>query len=114
MRAVLAQLSRVREADPSSRVIIFTQFVSFMDVLEPAVQKMGIRVCRLDGSMSEDARRQQIHKFQTNPLFGVFIISLMAGGLGLNLTEANHVFLVDQWWSPSLEHQAIDRCHRLG
>jgi len=85
-----------------------------MDVLEPAVQKMGIRVCRLDGSMSEDARRQQIHKFQTNPLFGVFIISLMAGGLGLNLTEANHVFLVDQWWSPSLEHQAIDRCHRLG
>lgn len=68
----------------------------------------------LDGSTSAGNRKKNVDNFQTDPSIKVFLISLKAGGLGLNLTAANYVYLVDPWWNPAVEQQAIDRTHRIG
>lgn len=82
--------------------------------MEIALYRRKIKFVRLDGSLSHRARSQAIQTFKTDLSVPVFLISLKAGGVGLNLTEANHVFLCDPWWNPAIEQQAIDRVHRLG
>lgn len=64
--------------------------------------------------MSQKKRTEVLHQFKTDPSLGVFLISLKAGGVGLNLTAANHVFLIDPWWNPAVEDQAVERVHRIG
>lgn len=64
--------------------------------------------------MSQKKRQETLHQFKTDASFGVFLISLKAGGVGLNLTAANHVFLIDPWWNPAVEDQAVERVHRIG
>ena len=66
----------------------------------------------LDGSVKD--RKREVEKFQKNSFINIFLISLKAGGLGLNLTKADYVFLLDPWWNPAAEAQAIDRAHRIG
>ena len=95
------------------QALIFSQFVDVLKLLEQRLQKRGIDYCYLDGSMSANKRKQQVDKFQagTAPLF---LISLKAGGTGLNLTAADYVLHLDPWWNPAVEQQASDRAHRLG
>jgi SNF2 family DNA or RNA helicase len=85
-----------------------------LDLVEIPLQEAGIRFVRLDGSMPQAHRENHIRTFRTDPGVNVFLVSMKAGGLGLNLTTASHVFLLDPWWNPATEDQAIDRVHRLG
>jgi superfamily II DNA or RNA helicase len=93
------------------RALIFSQFTSFLQKAAARLDEMGIPYCYLDGSTLR--RGEVIDRFKTgrDP---VFLISLKAGGFGLNLTEADYVFLLDPWWNPATEAQAVDRTHRIG
>ncbi len=92
--------------------LVFSQFTSLLAIVKKHLDKRGIRYAYLDGKTR--GRRQVIEEFQDDPDVKVFLISLKAGGLGLNLTAAEYVFLLDPWWNPAVEAQAIDRAHRIG
>ncbi len=98
--------------DSGGKVLIFSQFVQFLHLMRQKVEARKRAFCYLDGS-SQD-REAQVKRFQTDPEVGIFLISLKAGGYGLNLTAADHVILTDPWWNPAVEAQAIDRAHRIG
>jgi SNF2 family DNA or RNA helicase len=93
--------------------LIFSQFTGFLDVLQKALDIKGIRYSYLDGSLSSRERAAAVETF-TSGKTQVFLISLKAGGFGLNLTEADYCFVCDPWWNPAAEAQAIDRTHRIG
>lgn len=94
--------------------LVFSQFTSFLDVVEEACVAQGIPHSRLDGSTALGARKARVRAFQAGERAGVFLLSLKAGGQGLNLTKANYVFHLDPWWNPAVENQASDRAHRIG
>jgi len=94
------------------KALIFSQFTSFLAVVKDRLDAEGIRYEYLDGRTRNRAER--VERFQTDPEVGLFLISLKAGGLGLNLTAAEYVYLLDPWWNPAVEAQAIDRSHRIG
>ena len=96
-----------------NKVIIFSQFTSFLDIIGKMLTKEGYKYLYLDGSTSLQERKMQVTKFQSG-VCPIFLVSLKAGGLGLNLTAANYVIIADPWWNPSIEKQAEDRAHRLG
>ncbi|KAJ1914322.1 hypothetical protein H4219_004842 [Mycoemilia scoparia] len=98
----------------SEKSVIFSQWTHLLDLIEKSLKKHGLKFTRLDGTMSLAARKTAIHKFENDPTTNIFLISLKAGGVGLNLTCASHVFMMDPYWNPSVERQAIDRVHRLG
>jgi SNF2 family DNA or RNA helicase len=91
---------------------VFSQWTSFLDRVEPALEAAQIRHLRLDGSTRD--REAVVKEFQSENGPPVLLISLKAGGTGLNLTAADHVFLLDPWWNPAVEDQAKDRAHRIG
>lgn len=99
--------------DMDTRMLIFSQFTSFLGLVKPLLKDLGIPFLYLDGSTPLDQRSKMVEQFQ-NGESQMFLISLKAGGLGLNLTAANHVILLDPWWNPSIEEQAIDRAYRIG
>jgi SNF2 family DNA or RNA helicase len=76
------------------------------------LEQRGYKYCYLDGSTRD--RKSVVEQFQNDDSVRIFLISLKAGGLGLNLTEADYVFLLDPWWNPAVEAQAVDRAHRIG
>lgn len=94
------------------KALVFSQFTTFLGLLRPRLDAAGISYEYLDGKTRDRAER--VERFQTDPDCRVFLISLKAGGLGLNLTAAEYVFLLDPWWNPAAEAQAIDRAHRIG
>ncbi|MEE8398283.1 MAG: DEAD/DEAH box helicase, partial [Desulfobacterales bacterium] len=94
------------------KILVFSQFVRHLKQIRQGFDRRNIRSFYLDGSTTD--RKEEIHRFQTHRGPCVFLISLKAGGLGLNLTEANYAFLLDPWWNPAVENQAIDRCYRIG
>jgi SNF2 family DNA or RNA helicase len=94
------------------KVLIFSQFVRHLGIVRDFLQKEKIRYSYLDGNTSD--RQGEVEAFQSDPRIQVFLISLKAGGVGLNLTAADYVFLLDPWWNPAVEAQAIDRAHRIG
>ena len=94
------------------KILIFSQFVKHLKIVEKHLEKEGIKYAYLDGSVKD--RKSQVMSFQNDKKVRVFLISLKAGGLGLNLTEADYVFILDPWWNPAAEAQAIDRAHRIG
>ena len=100
--------------ESSHKSIVFSQFTKFLDLLEWRLQREGIRCVKLDGRMQPAQRSAVINAFNTQPQITVFLISLKAGGVALNLTAASCVFLMDPWWNPAVEAQAMDRIHRLG
>lgn len=102
------------ERDGSAKGIVFSQFTSFLDLIMYSLQKSGITCVLLDGSMTIPARDNVIKRFHDDPDCRIFLISLKAGGVALNLTVASHVFLMDPWWNPAAERQAMDRIHRIG
>ena len=111
-----AKLDRLLELleeamDEGHRVLVFSQFVTMLGHIRTRLEAAGITYCYLDGS-SQD-RAQQVQNFQ-NGQAPVFLISLKAGGTGLNLTAADTVIHFDPWWNPAVEAQATDRAHRIG
>ena len=103
----------LREAiDGGHRVLIFSQFVSMLRLQKAALEAGGIPYCYLDGQTRD--RMREVDRFQNDPAIPVFLISLKAGGVGLNLTGADTVVHFDPWWNPAVEAQATDRAHRIG
>lgn len=139
IHALINHLSRV---PTNTKSVVFSQFTSFLDLIGPQLSKMGFSFLRLDGSMPQKARAAVLAEFtktdtyeeddiidpeDDNPSRGgpsaqkespprptILLISLRAGGVGLNLTAASNVFIMDPWWSFAIEAQAIDRVHRMG
>lgn len=114
IKLLLKQLAITKERDPAEKTLVFSQWTTMLDIVEYHIEGAGYETCRLDGSMAMAARKDQIREFSTNPRKTVFLISLHAGGTGLNLTAASNVILCDVWWNPQTEEQAIDRVHRIG
>ncbi|KDQ12067.1 hypothetical protein BOTBODRAFT_57119 [Botryobasidium botryosum FD-172 SS1] len=113
--ALVGHLRRLREQDPCLRAVVFSQFTKFLDLIEIVLDRERFPWCRLDGTLSQTQRTKVLEDFaQPTRKPKIFIISLKAGGVGLNLTTANHVFMMDCWWNASIESQAIDRIHRIG
>jgi superfamily II DNA or RNA helicase len=98
--------------DGGHRLLVFSQFVGMLTLLKEKLTAEGIEYCYLDGSTTD--RAAVVEKFQTNAAIPVFLISLKAGGVGLNLTGADTVIHFDPWWNPAVEDQATDRAHRIG
>jgi SNF2 family DNA or RNA helicase len=121
---VLEALLRLRQAachpgliDPARveeghKTLVFSQFTSFLAILRTRLDADGLTYEYLDGRTRD--RQAKVERFQTDPDCKLFLISLKAGGVGLNLTAAEYVFLLDPWWNPAVEAQAIDRAHRIG
>ncbi|CAA7266240.1 unnamed protein product [Cyclocybe aegerita] len=115
IRMVLKLLRQVdKRSGSSEKTIIFSQFTSMLDLLEPFLSEQGIRYVRYDGSMAPKDREAALDKIKTHDSTRVILISFKAGSTGLNLTACNNVILVDLWWNPALEDQAFDRAHRFG
>jgi superfamily II DNA or RNA helicase len=95
------------------RALVFSQFVKLLELTREALEADGVRCVSLDGSMTTKQRQAAIDSFQAGE-HDVFLLSIKAGGVGLNLTAANFVFLLDPWWNPAVEDQATDRAHRIG
>jgi SNF2 family DNA or RNA helicase len=98
--------------DNGHRALVFSQWTSFLDLLEPRLAREGIRFSRLDGGTRD--RGAVVDGFQRPDGPTCMLISLKAGGVGLTLTAADHVFILDPWWNPAAENQAADRAHRIG
>ena len=94
------------------KALVFSQWTSLLDLIEPSLKTAEIPFERLDGSTQD--RAGVTTRFQAEGGAPVMLISLKAGGTGLNLTAADHVFLMDPWWNPAVENQAADRAHRIG
>ncbi|THH10977.1 hypothetical protein EW145_g955 [Phellinidium pouzarii] len=115
LNALIKHLRRLRDQDPCFGAIIFSQFTSFLDLIEVVMQRENLVWYRLDGSMDIRKRHHTIMEFNApSRKPKIFMLSLKAGGVGLNLTAANHVFMMDCWWNAAIENQAIDRVHRIG
>lgn len=107
---LLARLAEL--ADEGRKALVFSQFTGLLALLRPRLDAAGHVYEYLDGHTRD--RASPVARFQTDPACGLFLISLKAGGTGLNLTAAENVFLLDPWWNPAVEMQAIDRTHRIG
>ncbi len=107
-------IREIEENTGNHKALVFSQFTSMLHLIREALQQRGISYLYLDGSMPAEARRRSVLQFQEDETTRVFLISLKAGGVGLTLTAADYVYLVDPWWNPAAEQQAIDRSHRIG
>ncbi|CAM1507922.1 Fc.00g047700.m01.CDS01 [Cosmosporella sp. VM-42] len=108
------ELHKLRSDNASHKSIIFSQFTTMLQLIEWRLRRAGITTVMLDGSMTPAQRQASIEHFMTNVNVECFLVSLKAGGVALNLTEASRVFIVDPWWNPAAEWQSADRCHRIG
>ncbi|KAF9987385.1 hypothetical protein BGZ65_003834 [Modicella reniformis] len=100
--------------EKKEKVIVFSQFTSLLTLIEKPLNAENIRFLRYDGSMKLEDRNEAVRRLFDDPNYSIMLISLKCGSLGLNLTVANHVVIMDPWWNPALENQAIDRVHRIG
>ncbi|KAG6911323.1 hypothetical protein DXG01_000994 [Tephrocybe rancida] len=121
LQALLKNLQRLRDQDPCFRAVVFSQFTSFMDLIQVALEREKYDQYRFDGSMDIKKKNAAVAEFKApSRKPKILVISLKAGGVGLNLTTANHVFMMDCWWNAATENQdnthppAIDRVHRIG
>ncbi|ELR07237.1 DNA helicase rad5 [Pseudogymnoascus destructans] len=112
--ALISQLKALRREHPGTKSVIFSQFTSFLSLIEPALTRAGVAFLRLDGTMAMKARAAVLKSFRDAKGFTVILLSLRAAGVGLNLTMARRVYMMDPWWSYAVEAQAIDRVHRMG
>jgi SNF2 family DNA or RNA helicase len=108
---MMEQLEQILEE--GHQALVFSQFTTYLDLMQHILREKHWKLSRIDGSMNVNKRQAEVEQFQSGKT-QVFLISLKAGGLGLNLTAASYVFLMDPWWNPAVENQAIDRAHRIG
>jgi superfamily II DNA or RNA helicase len=99
-------------ARQGKKALVFSQFTTLLDIVEHDLGLRGIALARLDGRTHD--RKAPVERFQADPSCSVLLVSLKAGGVGLNLTAAEYVFVLDPWWNPAAEAQAVDRAHRIG
>ena len=111
LAALVDLLTELR--DEGHRALVFSQFTSFLDLARPLLAESGLRTLTLDGSTPAAVRDERVRAFQAGEA-DVFLLSLRAGGTGLNLTAATYVIHLDPWWNPAVEDQATDRAHRIG
>ncbi|QIX01037.1 hypothetical protein AMS68_006554 [Peltaster fructicola] len=121
VRALIQELQKsavetlaLPEGEPPIRSVVFTEWTTYLDLIEIALEQADIQYVRLDGSMSLKARSQVLTTFHNDPRVTVLIVSIRAGGQGLNLTAANKAYLMEPQFNPGVEQQAVDRVHRLG
>ncbi|KAF9961975.1 DNA repair protein rad16 [Mortierella alpina] len=114
IEALVEHLYNLQREDRSTKSICFSQYVTFLDLIKWRLEKAGFKCVKLDGHMTPYQRDASIKKFSDDPTVTVFLISLKAGGVALNLTAASRVFICDPWWNPAAELQAMDRIHRIG
>jgi non-specific serine/threonine protein kinase len=111
----LDELAReITENIGNHKALIFSQFLGMLALIRQKLEQQGVKYEYFDGSTSAPDREKAIQAFQNDEETRVFLISLKAGGVGLNLTAADYVYIVDPWWNPAVEQQAIDRTHRIG
>ncbi|KAL2821027.1 SNF2 family N-terminal domain-containing protein [Aspergillus granulosus] len=108
------ELYKLRSRKQTLKSIVFSQFTSMLQLVEWRLRRAGFNTVMLDGTMTPAQRQKSIDYFMNNVNVEVFLVSLKAGGVALNLTEASRVFIVDPWWNPAAEWQSADRCHRIG
>jgi non-specific serine/threonine protein kinase len=111
----LDELTReITENIGNHKALVFSQFLGMLGLIRQKLTELGVKFEYFDGSTSAPDREKAIQSFQNDDEVRVFLISLKAGGVGLNLTAADYVYIVDPWWNPAVEQQAIDRTHRIG
>jgi non-specific serine/threonine protein kinase len=111
----LDELAReITENIGNHKALIFSQYLGMLGLIREKLTELEVSYEYFDGSTSAQDREKAIRNFQDNESVRVFLISLKAGGVGLNLTAADYVYIVDPWWNPAVEQQAIDRTHRIG
>jgi SNF2 family DNA or RNA helicase len=111
----LDELAReITENISNHKALVFSQFLGMLALIRGRLDELGVKYEYFDGSTSAPEREKAIQSFQNDDTVRVFLISLKAGGVGLNLTAADYVYIVDPWWNPAVEQQAIDRTHRIG
>ncbi|CAB4429379.1 unnamed protein product [Rhizophagus irregularis] len=104
----------LNQNNDDNKSVVFSQWTSFLDLIEIAFKDANVKFVRFDGKMFRNQREEAVNNFNNDPEIKVLLISLKCGSLGLNLTAANQCFLMDPWWNPSIEDQAIDRIYRIG
>jgi DNA repair protein RAD16 len=112
--AVVDEVVLIRKKDKSEKTIIFSQYNRMIDLVEAQLKLKGFQTVKLMGYMPIAQRKSVLDAFKTEPNISVILMSLKAGGEGLNLQEANHVLVLEPWWNPQVEMQAIQRAHRIG
>jgi SNF2 family DNA or RNA helicase len=110
LETLLAQLEEV--LDEGHKVLVFSQFTSFLAILRRQLDARSMPYEYLDGKTTD--RQARVTHFQEDPECKLFLVSLKAGGQGLNLTAADYIYILDPWWNPAVEAQAVDRAHRIG
>lgn len=111
---LISELKKLALENKATKSIVYSQWTGMLSLLESCFTSAGITYSRMDGSMNSSKKSQAIARFKEDPEINVLLLSLKAGGVGLNLTEATHVFMMDLWWNPTVEQQAFDRVHRIG
>lgn len=114
IEALVQELNMESEQDAHVKSIVFSQFCAMLDLIEFRLKREGIQCAQLTGSMTAVARSNVLYAFNNDPNLRVILISLKAGGEGLNLQVASRIYLMDPWWNPAAEMQAIQRAHRIG
>jgi len=107
-------MEHISEKTSNHKILVFSQFVKMLTLIKSELETTKISYEYLDGQTSQKDRKLAVDHFQKDDKCRVFLISLKAGGTGINLTAADYVYLVDPWWNPAVENQAIDRTHRIG
>jgi SNF2 family DNA or RNA helicase len=105
-------MEQIQNKSRGHKILVFSQFVEMLDLIKTELENKEIPFEYLTGQTKN--RGKVVNHFQENDEIRVFLISLKAGGVGLNLTEADYIYLVDPWWNPAAENQAIDRSYRIG
>jgi len=114
IEALLDEINKMMCGDTTNKCIVFSQFGAMLELVEFRIKRAGLACVVLRGGMSIQARNDSLTTFNNDPDMRIILISLKAGGEGLNLQVANYVFLLDPWWNPACEMQAIQRAHRIG
>ena len=116
IRALIQHLTDVRVNEPTTKSVVFSQFSGMLSLVQSSLEAAGFKYVRLDGSMNLKKREAAVRAFQSNGSDSpsVFLLSLKAAGVGLNLVAASRVYMLDPWWNPAVEEQAMDRVHRMG
>jgi SNF2 family DNA or RNA helicase len=110
----IRRVLRILHAEgPKHKTIVFSQFTTMLDLIEPHLKSSNLRFARYDGSMRPDEREASLHSLRHDPKCRILLCSLKCGSLGLNLTAASRVVIIEPFWNPFVEEQAIDRVHRL-
>ena len=111
---IKALMSQIQQLPPNDKSVVFSYWTSSLDAIEEVLKQAQIKFCRYDGKLSRSKRSQVLNAFTNDASLRVFLVSITCGGQGLDLTAANHAYLLEPQWNPMLEEQAMARVHRLG